>query len=72
MIKYALKKFLPVIVSDRINRIYRIRSVTSKIFYRYRMTSFLSNWDIYERVICGIVPQVRDRFGQSHADDLIE
>ena len=25
------------------------------------MTSFLSNRDIYERVICGIVPQVRER-----------
>ena len=25
------------------------------------MTQFLSNRDIYESVICGIVPQVRER-----------
>ena len=25
------------------------------------MTTFLSNREIYESVICGIVPQVRDR-----------
>jgi len=25
------------------------------------MTTFLSNRDIYESVICGIVPQVRER-----------
>ena len=33
-----------------------------------RMISFLSNRDIYEQVICGIVPQVRERLWIATAD----
>ena len=32
------------------------------------MTTFLSNRDIYEAVICGIVPQVRERLWIATAD----
>ena len=32
------------------------------------MTTFLSNRDIYESVICGIVPQVRERLWIATAD----
>ena len=32
------------------------------------MTTFLSNRDIYESVICGIVPQVRERHWIATAD----
>ena len=32
------------------------------------MTTFLSNRSIYESVICGIVPEVRERVGIATAD----